>query len=530
MHSYNSVERVWYGPKVTSVFHPDASAGKVLEFVMKQHYPRIGLVFEPTGEQWTYEKILKTACIIAQNILKKGLTQDDVIGICASNTLFVTPLALAALMIGVPMSTLDPSFDKDGIKHMYKITKPKIMFCDGKILQKVTESFEELGNQVEIFVVDVNNGKGTIDEFLEGTGEMFTSLPLKYGGDHSAIYLPSSGSTGLPKAVRISHKSLITSTFIEPTSTDTVFCFSTLYWISGLVTFFQPALNGAKRIITNQPFNPEYMLRVIEKYKVTIMATPPSQLVLIGQSPILPTTDLSSLTLYILAGGAIPFHILQKVKQFMPNAIISGGYGCSELAACCTTGEVKAPNANGHVRENHEITIIDDDGNNLGVGDTGEIVVKRPTNWLGYHGNEEATKGIWINGCIYTGDLGYFDENETLFVVDRKKEILKYKNFHYSPNEIEQVILELPEVVEVSVVGIPDLIMTDLPAAAVVKKENSFLSEKDIYDHVARKMVDFKHLRGGVYFVDAVPKTASGKNLRRIVKEMLTKLYNAKNV
>lgn len=231
----------------------------------------------------------------------------------------------------------------------------------------------------------------------------------------------------------------------------------------------------------------------------------------------------------MIAGGAIPFHILQKVQEFMPNAVLSAGYGCSELASCCCTGKVTAPNGNGHVRENYEIRIIDEDGKNLGVGEMGEVVVKRPQNWLGYLGNEEATKSIWIDNYIHTGDIGYFDEEETLFIVDRKKEILKYKNFHYSPNEIEQVILELPDVIDVSVCGIPDLIMTDLPAAAIVKKKNSTLSEKDVYDHVAGRMADFKHLRGGVYFVDTVPKTASGKTLKRIVKNILIKLYEARN-
>lgn len=270
------------------------------------------------------------------------------------------------------------------------------------------------------------------------------------------------------------------------------------------------------------------MLSVIEKYQVSVLASPPSQLVLIGQSSKLGTTNVSSVRYYLLAGSAIPFHVLQKIKEYFPNTIFSAGYGCSELGSCCCTGEVTAPNSNGHVRENYQIKIVDEDGNNLGVGETGEIVVKRPFPWLGYKGNPEASKDTYIDGQIFMGDLGYFDENGTLFVIDRKKDILKYKNFQYSPNEIEQVILELPDVVEVSVCGIPDLIATDLPAAAVVIREGSQLTESDVYNYVAKRMVEFKHLHGGVYFIDLVPKTVSGKNLRRVVKEKLTKLYDAR--
>lgn len=173
MSVYNSVEKVWYGSKETPTFHPDVSAGKVLEFVMKQHYPRIGLIFEPTGEQWTYEELHKTASTIAQNILVKGLTQDDVIGICASNTPYVTTVALAAFMTGIPISSLDPSFDKEGIQHIYGITKPTIMFCDGKILGKVTESLRGIHLETAIFVVDEKRGAGTIDEFLRENGGTF---------------------------------------------------------------------------------------------------------------------------------------------------------------------------------------------------------------------------------------------------------------------------------------------------------------------------------------------------------------------
>lgn len=204
------------------------------------------------------------------------------------------------------------------------------------------------------------------------------------------------------------------------------------------------------------------------------------------------------------------------------------GYGCSELGSCCTSGEITAPNANGHVRENYELKIIDEQSNNLGVWETGEIVVKRPTPWLGYFGNDAATDHIWSDGQLLTGDLGYFDEKGTLYIVGRKKYIMKYQGFQYSPNEIEQVILELSDVVEVCVCGIPDFISIDLPAAAVVKKNGSSLSENEISEYVHRKMPVYKQLHGGVYFMDEIPKTVNGKSLRKVVKEKLINLHAAR--
>lgn len=163
---FDPVEKVWSGPVVHPTFHPDASVGKIFQFVMNQHQEKTSQIFEPTGESWTFKKLHQTSIKIAKTLLAKNITQDDIIGICASNTQYVPAVAVAAFLIGTPISTLDPSFDKEGIRHMFGITHPRVLFCDRAILETVKSAFSEISLDCEIYVVDECDGEGTIEDFL----------------------------------------------------------------------------------------------------------------------------------------------------------------------------------------------------------------------------------------------------------------------------------------------------------------------------------------------------------------------------
>lgn len=350
------------------------------------------------------------------------------------------------------------------------------------------------------------------------------ALPLKSGGDQTAAILCSSGSTGLPKGVTISHRALNNCGFFLVGSGDRMLCFSTLYWLSGLLNLYLGLFHGGCRIITKKPFSSDLLIDLIETFKISFILGPPSQMALLAQNDRAARADLSSMKNYLVGGSPVPYPIIEKSRKLMPHCCVKVGYGLTEIGGACSYGVPVGPNATGRVKENTKVKIVDDNRNKLGVGETGEILVQTPFKWNGYYGNKEATLDSIEAGWFKSGDLGFFDKDGNLFVVDRKKEILKFKNFHFFPTEIEMMIQELPDVVEVCVCGLPDLVMTDLPAAVVVKKLGSSLSENEIIEHVAANMAHFKQLRGGVYFVDEIPKTASGKNVRKKVKDLIIKL------
>jgi len=171
---------------------------------------------------------------------------------------------------------------------------------------------------------------------------------------------------------------------------------------------------------------------------------------------------------------------------------------------------------------------VDEEGNALGHNQIGEVLIDNGVKWQGYIGNPEETaktkEGCWIK----LGDIGYFDENNYLYLTDRKKDVLKYKSKDYSPNEIEQIIAELPEIKDVCVVGVRNVGRSDAAGALVIKKPGSDITKEKIMEHVAKRVVvEYKQLNAGVQFVDTIPLNNNGKVLKNAAREIFEELMGS---
>lgn len=340
----------------------------------------------------------------------------------------------------------------------------------------------------------------------------------------------------------ISHRDLLTS--------DVYLSFSSLYWLTGLWALIRGTLAGLTRIITTQPFDPDLMLRLIEKYAVSITLTAPSHVARLLQCPNIGSTNLSTMRNYICSGSSLAPELLDKVKNLLPTGILIA-YGMSEGCGIIAANEERFRDSVGALSDGMLVQIVDEDGVRRGPNEDGEVFLRAPIQFLGYCGNDVATtEAVDEDGWFRTGDMGHFDENGFLYVVDRKKDILKYRNYQISPTELENVIMRCNGVASVCVVGIPDGVSIDLPAALIVravgmdvdgedikaiikgKRSNPNLFMKkaklNIFFVSADQLSDAKQLRGGVYFVDSFPVTPSGKVLRRKVKEIAIQMYNNK--
>lgn len=304
--------------------------------------------------------------------------------------------------------------------------------------------------------------------------------------------------------------------------------FSTAYWASG----FYPCVTVgfAKhdvRILTRQKFSIDILIELIEKYKVTTMVVAPSYVMEMVQSEKFLASDFSSLKTIYAGGAAVSPALRRKFKQKLPNVNLIVAYGMSEYAVAVPLGGENESSVGKILFENSEVKVVDDDGNRLGVGEQGELrVYNSSCPFLGYYGNPKATEdALDEEGFFKSGDIVYFDEDSHLYIVDRKKEILKYKNYQYNPSEIESVIELMDGVKFVSVVGVPDPMVTDLPTAVVVRNKGheDKITEDDIVKFVASKLPVNKQLHGGVRFVNEVPMTASGKIIKKKVLEMIMK-------
>lgn len=290
----------------------------------------------------------------------------------------------------------------------------------------------------------------------------------------------------------LSHASILDTTVCceFAHSEDTMLCFSSLYWISGLIVLLTGTLVGATRIITNQVFSPELHLRLIEQYKATFAFNAPYQVGLILNHPNLTTANLSSLKYQFIGGSKVPFHIKTDLNRHLPNGRVHVVFGLSESGGFLTIDNPASDEKDtiGRLIAGAIAKVIDDDGNRCGENTDGELCFKVPYKFIGYLNNQQATdEMIDEEGFIKTGDIGRFNEFGDLYHTGRKKELLKYFGYQIAPSEIDAYLTESPLIESACVAGIPDA-MGDMPAAAVVRANGSNITESEVEKLVAGKI------------------------------------------
>lgn len=532
--SYDGAEKLWKGFNLPSTIQKNEFFGEKIFENLKNNPERVIMISHDEDVHVKAGDFLTSVIRVTQNLTKLGLQSGDVAGVACLNSINTYIIINACIMLGIPPNPVDVSFTVEEIEHMYKQTKPKIVVCDDDVYLKVKLALDSIDSDATIFTLGTFDGARCFDELLEPTGTEELFEPPKFPGESAfdkVLGIPcSSGTTGFSKGVIWSHEGIMTfwSFFFKNAPQSRSLSFSTTYWGSGFLPVITVGLsNNDVRIITKQRFSVETFIELIETHKVSSVIMPPSQAMEMVSSDKLSVSDYSSLRSVIIAGGAMSAALRKKLKENLPIVKFIIAYSMTEFVISLPLGTENETSVGNVLSCNVQAKIVDDDGNRLGVNEPGELRVFNSTcPFLGYFGNEEATKDAFDSeGFFITGDVGYFDEDCQLYIIDRKKEILKYKNYPYNPSEIEAVIEQIEGVKFASVVGIPDPMVGDMPTAAVVLKSGyeDKLTVDEIVNLAALKLSDSKKLHGGVRIVDELPMSASGKIQKRKVLEMLMK-------
>lgn len=353
--------------------------------------------------------------------------------------------------------------------------------------------------------------------------------------DDTATLLYSSGTTGESKGVVSSHKNLIAmvQTIVERfrlNEGDHKFiCTVPMFHIYGLAAFATGILAAGSTVIVLSKFEMGEMLSTIVKYRATYLPLVPPILVALinGADQIRERYDLSSLN-FVLSGGApLSKEMVEGFSEKYPGVTILQGYGLTESAgigaSTDTLEESRRYGTAGLLSPNTEAKIVDpENGKALLVNQTGELWLRAPSVMKGYFSNPEATSStIDSEGWLRTGDLCYIDDDGFIFVVDRLKELIKYKGYQVPPAELEALLLTHPEISDAAVIPFPDKQVGQFPMAYVVRKAGSNLSEKAVMDFIAGQVAPYKRIRR-VAFVAAIPKNPSGKILRKDLIKLAT--------
>ncbi|CAG9797793.1 unnamed protein product [Chironomus riparius] len=538
MYSFDSETKVLSSYQLQPFYNHFVTAGQhALHYLLRDPSKVIQISYDD-GVTLTAGEMAKLGLRIAKNVSKEGLKLGDVIGLVAKNTTYVAPVVLGSLILGTPCSTLDPTFDEGEIAHIFKQTNPKIVFCDHDNMKNVEKALQSINNGSEVITIDQRvQGVRFVTEMFELLQGEAEYVPRNFGTEAykaCGVILCSSGTTSISKGTMLSHSQcIIIASAWSQIHYPTIFCFSSLYWLSGFTTLMQCLANNVKRIITKRPYRPLLLIHLVEQFRVNVIVTAPSHVALLLQSPYLKFADFSSIRVWIMGGGAANTLIRKGLQDHILYGTIVMTYGMTEVGPIISsTGPFETiSNSSGKLSPNFKVKIIDEDGFALDLYEVGEIYLMPPYRFLGYANNDEGTRNAFDpEGWLKTGDLGYLTEEGEIFIVDRKKDMIKYLNYQVAPSEIEAFVNGINGVSVACIVGIPDMISGDLPAAVVIKDNNSDITEQDIIDEVARNFPIFKRLHGGAYFVDSLPMTPSGKIKKRLVRKMAAQMYKSQEI
>ncbi|HSS99382.1 MAG TPA: AMP-binding protein, partial [Terriglobales bacterium] len=340
--------------------------------------------------------------------------------------------------------------------------------------------------------------------------------------------------TGLPKGVMLSHLNLVANVFqfIAPNGSplctdDVILCFLPLYHIYGLNVMLNPALALGATLVLMPRFQPTDLFRLLIEEQITMMPTVPPALNAMCQAAEAGQFPKDHKVRWAKTGAAPMAPDLAKRFTALTGILICQGYGMTEASPVTHVGylqpELYNPPSIGQPLAQTDCRIVDASGNEAAVDEPGELVMRGPQFMLGYWKEPQATAAVLRDGWYWSGDLVTRDANNFFYVRDRLKELIKYKGFSVAPAEIEAVLLEHPAVRECAVVGKHDLAAGEIPVAFVALRDGSTASQKtkdELCSFVSTRLTNYKQPRE-VYFVDVVPKTASGKLLRRELRQQL---------
>ncbi|XP_061386672.1 gramicidin S synthase 2-like [Musca vetustissima] len=532
-------EKIWSGPKTKEIYSPEMTVGEVIVMQLRRTPNKIIQILESTGESLTAHEYLNYSMALARNLLDLGIKPGDIVGLYAKHSLHLATVMLASFLCGTPVHGVFHGFEKDTITKLYETTRPKIIFCDEENYKKVlyTKDTLELDAKIVIMtgsVKDVLHIQNLVNTLRE-VGDLSSFPCTKLSSADTAAILCSSGTTGTPKGVLCSHQSMLHNLlYLTATMDSVLLCFSTMYWASGVMNLLQGLLYSALRIVPDRPYTPEYFLDVVKRYKVTHVFSTGAQiadLVLNGDKNVA-RAALESIDTLMCGGAKIPQAIQEQIIEIFgdntkrPGFVI--GYGLSEIMGGVSINggypfQFKAQ-TEGKLWPNREVCIVGEKGQRMGPNETGEVYVYSPYIWLGYYNNPEATAQAKQGKWIKTGDLGFFDNEGFLHLIGRAKEMFKWKNFQICPQPIEEVLQRIPGVAEVCVFPIPDLVAENLAACAIVKSKDAVgkqLTARMVNECIEQQMDSYYHLRGGVYFVDSLPRTDTGKVQRLKMAQLI---------
>jgi long-chain acyl-CoA synthetase len=492
------------------------------------------------GTSSTYGELNGAVSKFASGLERLGLKKGDHIALVLGNSPHFVIGLYGALRLGLKVIPVNPIYTPDEIGYILKNGDVKaIVTLD--LLLPIIEKMQHMLPEIQSFILCESGderAKGIDLEKVSSENPKLKSFTkVLSNGDAGfqgpaldeeevAIILYTSGTTGKPKGAMLTHKNIYSNAmdvgnYLKMNEEDRVITALPMFHVFCLtVVLNAPLMTGATLLIVPR-FSPVDIFALSKEYRPTLFAGVPTMYNFLYQYPEGNPEDLSSLRLCISGGASLPVALLKNFEKKF-NVMVSEGYGLSEASPVTCFNPLDRPRKPGSIGTsvmNIENKVVDELGDEVPVGQVGELIVRGPNVMKGYYKMEEETSAAIRDGWLFTGDLARMDEEGYFYIVDRKKELIIVGGYNVYPREVEEILYNHPQIVEAAVIGVPDPEMGEAVSCYIVKSDPSLTGEA-VKEYCKEHLAKYK-LPSHIEFLEELPKNTTGKILRRALKEQV---------
>jgi len=492
---------------------------------------RTAIIDSSCGRRLSYAEYGELVTSAARGLMTAGLNPGETVAIFLANSWeFCVAYHAATLAGGIP-TLLNPTYREREVRYQLENSGAVFLVSDGPCLEAI--NLAALPNLRTVYATR-RRGAGMEDfSSLLKPGSVFLPTPAASPEDTLAALPYSSGTTGLPKGVMLSHFNLVANIYqiIGPNAAplapdDVMLLFLPLYHIYGLNVGLNPVLAQGGTLVLMPRFQTAALLNLLVEHSITCMLTVPPVLNALTQAAEAGQFPEHHSVRWMKSGAAPLAPELPRRFTALTGIKVVQGYGMTEASPVTHIGFIEPdlykPESIGQPVAQTDCRVLDENDRELPAGERGELVMRGPQFMLGYWKDPQATRAVLRDGWYWSGDIVTRDQDGFYYVLDRRKEMIKYKGFSVAPAEVEAVLMEHPAVRDCGVVGQPDSSAGEVPCAFVVVREGFSSAEtlkQELCSFVADRLTHYKQPRE-VRFVETLPRTPSGKILRRELRKM----------
>ena len=480
----------------------------------------VALIDGTSGATLTFAELADAVHRHAGGLAAAGVGPGTCVALMAPTSPEFAIVFHAVAVCGASITTVNPTYTAGELRHQLEDARATLLVTVPATLETAVSACE--GTRVdEIVTIGEAAGHRSLEAMM---GEPIEQVALDAA--ETVVVLPySSGTTGLPKGVMLTHRNLVANILqldatLPVAPGEVGLAVLPFFHIFGMSAAMNAWLAVGASVVTLPRFDMAQVLGLVQRHRVAHFYAVPPIVLGLAKSPLVDEYDLSSMRRIVCGAAPLGAELTEEAAARMDCSIIQA-YGMTELSPLSHANPPAGdkPGSSGVNAPNTESRVIGSDGRDLGAEEVGELLVRGPQVMKGYLNNPDATAAcIDREGWLATGDIVRIDADGYLFVVDRAKELIKVKGFQVAPAELEALIVTHPDVADVAVIGAPDGEAGERPRAFVVRKPDTEVSAEAVIAFVAEHVATYKRL-GEVVFTDEIPKSASGKILRRILRE-----------